>query len=116
MRFVLMLLLALVIPINAAYSAATVVCDGVDDHAQHGQHFGHHQHDHDGVGDADPAQTSGGDPHHSHAHPVFSFIVPAPIVVHFNPEPAIAAFPPQRRLTSVTPVRLDRPPRFVLVA
>lgn len=120
MRLLWILLLALVIPINAAYAAASGVCDSVDGHAQHGQHFGHHKHvhdqDHGGVGNGDPKQPSGSDHNHSHAHPLFTLMLPAQIEVHLPPEPAVAAASPRQSFVSVTPVRLERPPRSVLVA
>jgi|GEM_PF-2900432 len=119
MRFFLPILLAVLIPFNAAFAAVTAL--------QHAAHPDHHVHVllHDHAGDdtagnvgqdgvADPAEQAS-DHHHSHVHPVFSLILPTaaglnlPIVTGVEPPCSAETF------SSAFLSRLERPPRAASV-
>ncbi|MDI6747214.1 MAG: hypothetical protein QMD17_08720 [Rhodocyclaceae bacterium] len=115
MRFFLPLLLAVLIPFNAAFAAVMVL--------QHAAQPGHHTHflDHahegdDAVGNigqdstADSSQQAS-DHHHAHVHPVFSLILPTP--VGLNLPIATGASLPRiaETFSSAIPLRPERPPR-----
>ncbi|MDO8958611.1 MAG: hypothetical protein Q7U85_02635 [Rhodocyclaceae bacterium] len=124
MRFFLPLLLAVLIPFNAAFAAVTAL-----QHAAHPDHHVHvldHAHDDDRVGNVgqhnvgqDSAVDStqqASDHHHAHVHPVFSLLLPAlgglnlPIVTGAQPPRSAETF------SSALPSRLERPPRAASVA
>lgn len=124
MRFLVILFLVFTIPFNAAFAAGAGVCDALEGKVPHGEHVGHHAHEHDnsighnviGKGNpTDPAQ-SGGDHNHSHAHPPLSWMqavgidLPIPMVV------SKANTLPAQSFISAIPPGFERPPRFVTVA
>ncbi|MDP2169280.1 MAG: hypothetical protein Q8J96_02540 [Rhodocyclaceae bacterium] len=115
MRFFLPLLLAILIPFNAAFAAVTAL--------QHAVHPDHHVHvllhDHacaDTAGNvgqdgaADPAQQSS-DHHHAHVHPVFSLILPTPAGLSLPVVTGAPSPPSAESFSSAIPLRLERPPR-----
>lgn len=119
MRFFLTILLAVLIPFNAAFAAVTALQHAV--HPDHHVHLLDHAHDcevtvgnvgQDGV--ADPAEQAN-DHHHSHVHPVFSLILPTAagldllIVTGAQPPRSAETF------SSALPSRLERPPRAASV-
>ncbi len=118
-RFLTILLLVFVIPLNAAYAAGAGLCDFFGEGSGHGAHVGHHTHDHDHAaydGTDHEAPQPGSDHNHTHAHPLLSWMLPAPIDLHFPS--AIGSRIPlmDQRFASAIPPLLERPPRFVLVA
>lgn len=119
MRFLLALLLAFVIPFNAACAAGVGICDVLEGHNLHGEHPGHHEHAHDNGQDradhSDPAQPAS-DHNHSHEHPVFSWVLPAPVAIAPSPDGGVTLPLPPSRFASAIPPRLERPPRHVRVA
>jgi hypothetical protein len=119
MRFCLALLLAFVIPFNAACAAGIGICDVLEGRAPHGEHLGHHEHAHhcgqEVGGDSDPAQPAA-DHNHFHEHPVFSWMLNAPVDIAPPPNGAVVLPLPPSRFASAIPPRPERPPRHVLVA
>ncbi|WP_310451462.1 hypothetical protein [Sulfuritalea sp.] len=125
MRFLLPLLLAVLLSLNAASAAVVGVCDALE-HRQSdidASHFGHHSHQHgdDHAHDTPPADADGtgkvpaaNDHHHAHVHPGFSMLLP--IAVGVMPlegrSPLVAAA--ANSFSSAPHVRLDRPPRAAL--
>ncbi|MDP2794754.1 MAG: hypothetical protein Q8O25_11875 [Sulfurisoma sp.] len=127
MRSIVVFLLALLIPFNAAFAAAAGICDALEGQARCVAHPGHHahvhDHDHDGVdiagnvdpGDATDSSRHANDHRHPHVHPVFSSMLSAPIGL--NPPIATSAPPPPSAETFVSaiPSQLERPPRATSV-
>lgn len=81
MRTCLIFIFAIMLPLNAAYAAASGLCDAWGDTSSHAEHFGHHNHEHsddhdhdEPTVDADVSSnlSEGSDHHHAHLHPVFS--------------------------------------------
>lgn len=127
MRLFILLLLMISLPVNAAYTAAAGVCDSVAGHVQSCTIFGHHSyahaHDHHGH-DAPDAEktastavkTAGCDHNHTHAHPLFSVMLPALPGFRLPAAPMAVIALPAAAFVSATPARLERPPRPVPVA
>lgn len=128
MRTLLAIFLSIMLSFNAAYAATTDMCDVLDAVAidnvvtsEHDAHFGHHTHDHDHViavdseaGTADPfAKTVHVD--HCHAHQCFTSL----LVDEFSLPHLIGSPPrmigPDDQVVSVSPSRLERPPRVAAV-
>ena len=124
MRFLLTLLLAALLSLNAAYAAVVSVCDALEHTQSHATHFGHHSHEHrDGhVHDAPPADSDGTGKtpassdhhHHAHVHPGFSTLVPATVGVIPLDGRSPLATAATNTFVSAPQVRLDRPPRAAL--
>jgi len=119
MRLFVTLLLALLIPFNAAFAATNGICDALEGKAQHGSHPGHHSHEHGddasdelaATGDVSEPTAHSEDHHHSHAHALFAVMLSTPPGLD---APPVAAAPPRplaRDFISVLPARLERPPR-----
>lgn len=116
-RFLILLLFVIAIPFNAVHAAGAGLCDVLGEEGGHGGHVGHHvhdAHDHDDSANTDPAQP-GSDHNHTHAHPLLSWMLPAPVGVH----PVVVANTappwPDENFVSALAVPLDRPPRHAVV-
>ncbi|MBI4741152.1 MAG: hypothetical protein HY777_06305 [Betaproteobacteria bacterium] len=129
MRLFLTLLLAVAIPFNAAFAVAAGWCDEL----QHAAHPGHHVHvhDHEHGNDSNDSGRAAGDVgqdgsagskqkadghHHSHVHPVFSTMLPAPVGLNLPVAPDAPLAPAAETFISAIPPRLERPPRSAPVA
>lgn len=128
MRLILTLLLVVAIPFNAAFAAAAAWCDEL----QHATHPGHHVHvhDHEHGNDSDRDSAAGdvvqdggagskqkaGGHHHSHVHPVFSTMLPAPVGLNLPVAPGAPLALAAENFISAIPPRLERPPRSAPVA
>ena len=117
MRLLLTLLLAVLIPFNAAFAAATAICDAGEKNTSHGWHMGHHEHEHGHDANVTQDNTQPVDEtHHTHAHPCFSLLFPA-LTKHEVPSGDEVQHPvASGALVSVPPSRLERPPRIASVA
>jgi hypothetical protein len=113
MRYLLPLLLALLIPFNAAFAAGVGICDVLEGHAPHGEHLGHHAHthDHDHGGTTNDEVPLPGDHFHPHAHPTFSSLLPTLADIAFPAGASVLPAWPTDRYRSAIPTRLERPPR-----
>lgn len=115
MRYLLVFLLSLCLTFNAAYAAATDICDAAEtgQSSTHVEHFGHHNHDNDHANDAGTKLPHGD---HYHPHQCFVSILPGVLKLpmslgrHIPPSGAID------RLFSAFRARLERPPRVRLLA
>jgi len=120
-RIYLSFILAIMLSLNAAYTAAAGICDVLEHSSNHAAHFGHHSHEHSDDRAVQPAGQNKGDKvppvsnqHHDHVHPGFSSILPCIISVM-----PLAGCSPQVAYTVSTFVSaqqalLDRPPRATL--
>jgi hypothetical protein len=121
MRLFFAVLLSLVFSLNGAFAAVVEVCDAVDHLPQRGtgQHLHVDHHNHDAVESTAATSPDDGDPlkasasaDHCHAHGASASVVPgsdtagAPLCG----APVLAAHP-DATLVSITPARLERPPR-----
>ena len=116
MRRFLLILLAFVIPFQAAFAATTALADSVE-HAYLPDHHSHDPvHDHAVDHDSDDVLQHANDHHHSHAYPVFS---PMPMALPDLSFPGATSVKPQspgKPYASAPPSRLERPPRPFPVA
>jgi hypothetical protein len=127
MRLIVAFLLALLIPLNAAFAAAGGICDALEGKAQHTAHMGHHthvhDHDHDGAdtaGNVDPGGATdssqhASDHHHSHVHPAFSSMLSVPIGLNLPIATSAPPAPSVETFVSAIPSQLERPPRATSV-
>jgi hypothetical protein len=120
MRFLMILLLALAIPFNAAYAATVGICDTLDVPQTHDPHVGHHVHDHahdaKDASSQDDTQKSTCSHNCPHAHALFSSMMPSPIRLSF-PATSGARLPmADESFVSATLLRLEHPPKSVHVA
>ncbi|MBI4997919.1 MAG: hypothetical protein HZA64_15095 [Rhodocyclales bacterium] len=116
MRRLLLVLLAIVLPFNAAFAAATAMC-GVVEHDEHlGHHVHVHHHEHDGDHDGDDPVQHADDHQHSHSHPVFSSMLPALVGLDLPLAAGSLQPSPAKTFTSAPLSRLERPPRAASVA
>ncbi len=117
MRLCFALFLSLVFACNAAFAGIADICDAAD-HMPRGEvgshlHMGHHSHD-DAASqdDGDPLKTSPSASGHCHAHGAS-----ASVVSGFDQTPSLPCGTqvlvplPSAALVSITPTRLERPPR-----
>ncbi|SMB28999.1 exported protein of unknown function [Sterolibacterium denitrificans] len=130
MRLLILLLLMVALPVNAAYAAAAGVCDSIAGHVQSCTFFGHHthvheqerheHHGHDVQSEETPAsapvQAAACDHNHTHAHPLFSVMLPAPLKLQSPAQPGAGIELPAAAFISAPPTRLERPPQSLLVA
>lgn len=129
MRFLLAFFLSLCLSFNAAYAAGSDVCDALDagtsessvaPNSEHGEHFGHHLHDHQHTPDADAksapadpaAQTAHAD--HCHPHQCFTSVIPGEVTLPTLAGHQLLPVGPRDQFVSVPPARLERPPRAAL--
>ena len=124
MRFLLALLLAVLLSLNAAHAAVVGICDALEHTQSHSAHFGHHSHEHDNDDHASAAPTAdtdrpgqsptAGDYHPAHVHPGFSMLLPGAIgvIVLGGHSPYMSLN--RRDFVSAPHIRLERPPRAAL--
>lgn len=120
----ILLLLMFALPANAAYTAAAGLCDTLAGHVQTCSFFGHHSHPHladhldsahaHQTTDKDSTKTPGCDHNHTHAHPLFSVLLPTLPQLHAPMAPLTTAAPATDSFVSALPARLERPPRSAL--
>lgn len=124
MRTLLAIFLSIMLSFNAAYAALTDVCDVLENvtasdaaASGHGTHLGHHTHDHEHPQTAD---SSDGSPEqspqtahvdHSHPHQCFSSVLPDELALPPLSGAQLCPVAPDDQLLSVSPPRLERPPR-----
>jgi hypothetical protein len=107
-RFLALLLLVL-LPLNAAFAAASGYCQHQKESSQ-AAHFGHHVHQHDRSADKVPDTGTQTDRDCGFCHLSFSSFVPAlsPILGDNSPPQLVA--PPVAEFRSTTVDPFDRPP------
>lgn len=128
MRLLLAFFLSLCLSLNAAYAAATDICDLTEMGRGHSamiaseipDHFGHHEHNdnHTSIADGklNPSDTDTSLPHGDHCHPHQCFTSVPPETAKL-PTPHGRQLPPVgvvAQLFSVSSPRLERPPRATL--
>jgi hypothetical protein len=123
MRLLVTFFLSLCVAFNAAYAAGTDMCDALEvgvDIAQsgHGQHLGHHDHDHasevsDPTSPDDPT-TPAAHADHCHPHQCFTSVLPGEIPFSSQTGPQVLSIGPNDPIVSHPPSRLERPPRATL--
>lgn len=127
MRLLIAFFLSLCLAFNAAYAAGTDMCDalevGVDigltaEQSGHGQHLGHHIHDHasavsDPTSPDDPT-TPAAHADHCHPHQCFTSVLPGEIPFSSLTGPQVLPIGPADRIVSLPSSRLERPPRATL--
>ncbi len=121
MRFFLTLLLAVLIPLNAAYAAVVGVCDALEHTQSHSGHFGHHEHDSRDHKHGDPHEASSADPGQSpsacdHVHSGFATLLSttASIMLPAHRSPYLIVI--RHDFVSAPLIGLERPPRTRPVA
>jgi ABC-type nickel/cobalt efflux system permease component RcnA len=116
MRRSLLILLALLLPFQAAFAATTALSEAIE-HAEHAGHHGHaDQHDHgDDMSSGDILEHAN-DHNHSHSHPVFSPLLPVLVSLNLPVTDGAPDVAPAKTLPSTPPTRLERPPRPAPVA
>jgi ABC-type Zn2+ transport system substrate-binding protein/surface adhesin len=120
MRASLSFFLAIMLSLNAAYTASVGVCGAMEHSTSHAEHFGHHQHhhsdDHDHGHDDQSANAdeSVSDHHHNHVHPGFSTILPDSIGIAPLIDGSITVANLTETFVSAPPTLLERPPRNTL--
>lgn len=123
MHNALTLLLAIMLSLNAAHAAAVGICDTLQHPSGLTAHFGHHSHEHGddhhhddhqtGTTEADNVATAS-DHHHTHVHPSFLYLLTEMIgIVPLTVGNTLAAVTSDTFI-SVSPSRLERPPRAAL--
>ena len=126
MRLFIAFLLSLCLSFTAAHAVGTDLCDalgeGVNDGltaalSTHGDHLGHHVHDHehppaldDPSSPADPAAQA---VHldHCHPHQCFTSVLPGRLSWPALAGPQVVPAGPADRVDTLPPSRLERPPR-----
>lgn len=121
MRTCLSFILAIMLSLNAAYTAAAGICDVLEHSSNHAAHFGHHSHEHSDDRAVQPAGQDKGDKvspvgnqHHDHADPGFSSILPGIIAVLPQTGCSLQIAASASTFVSAQQVLLDRPPRATL--
>lgn len=109
MRRFLALLLLVLLPLNAAFAAASGYCQHQKESSQ-AAHFGHHMHQHDRSADKVPDTGTQIDPDCGFCHLSFSSFVPtlSPTLGDNSPPQLVASPLAEFRSTTVDP--FDRPP------
>lgn len=124
MRTLLAIFLSIMLSFNAANAALTDVCDVLESVTVsdavalgHDTHLGHHAHDHEHPQTAD---SSNGGPEqspqtahvdHSHPHQCFSSMLPDELALPPLSGAQLCTVAPDDQILSVSPSRLERPPR-----
>jgi len=108
MRACLIIFLAIMLSLNAAYAAGAGICDAMEQAQDSISHIGHHLHGHDDDNGTGQAHF------HDHAHPGFSFLLPGAIDVTppTGRSPRIAV--PTDAFDSAPPSLPFHPPRAIL--